>query len=241
MIDKTSRDTGMSPGPGRKAGRLVRLQYALVVLALLILVLFVALAEDAHERLYFPIDLVVSRAVQSFRPAWFDFTMRALTVPGQSLWAVVSVIVVVAIIWFAGAHREALFLLAATAIAEALDIGVKLIVARPRPDEFLIRVAQALHDPSFPSGHVVQYTVFYGFLFVLVYIHMKHSFRRTLLLGVLMFLIVGVGVSRVYLGEHWPSDVVGGYLLGSVWLGVCVWAYRLTRRKKADLNSEPLL
>ena len=95
---------------------------------------------------------------------------------------------------------------------------------------------QPLDSYSFPSGHVLFYAAFFGFLCFLGSTLLKGSWLRALLLIGLGALIALVGLSRIHLGQHWFSDVLAAYLLGSVWLALTVYVYRwgkdrfLTRR-----------
>jgi len=70
------------------------------------------------------------------------------------------------------------------------------------------------------------YTAFFGFLMFLGYTLLKPSFARTVMLVILGSLVGLVGLSRIYLGDHWASDVVGAYLLGSLWLALSIAIYR---------------
>jgi undecaprenyl-diphosphatase len=84
-----------------------------------------------------------------------------------------------------------------------------------------------LLDYSYPSGHVVSYVCLYGFLFFLVYALVTRSWQRTAVLCLLGLLVGLVGISRIHLGHHWASDVLGGYALGTAYLLLLVEAYRL--------------
>src|SRR5262249_9914440 len=81
------------------------------------------------------------------------------------------------------------------------------------------------------SGHVLLFTVFFGFLLFLIYTLEVRSWFRATALWLLGALILLVGLSRVYLGHHWPSDVIGAYLLGSLWLTVVIYLYRKGKRR----------
>jgi membrane-associated phospholipid phosphatase len=121
-----------------------------------------------------------------------------------------------------------------------LNAAIKIIVHRPRPSQSLVQVAQVLNSYSFPSGHVMFYTCFFGFLFFLVYTLLRHSWLRTLLLVFFGALVMLVGISRVYLGEHWASDVLGGYLLGSLALiaSIAFYHWGMNRFFKGRLPAD---
>jgi membrane-associated phospholipid phosphatase len=103
---------------------------------------------------------------------------------------------------------------------------IKLLIQRPRPSGDSVDVFAVLDSYSFPSGHVMFYTILFGFLWYLVYTLLKPSLLRSLLLVLLGGLILGVGASRIYLGQHWASDVLGAYLLGSLILAGIILLYQ---------------
>ena len=108
----------------------------------------------------------------------------------------------------------------------ALGLGIKVLVDRPRPSADLVNVITQLKDYSFPSGHVLFFITFFGFLLFLAYTLLKHSWWRTGLLIILVGMVALIGPSRIYVGQHWASDVIAAYLLGSVWLALSVLIYR---------------
>jgi undecaprenyl-diphosphatase len=103
---------------------------------------------------------------------------------------------------------------------------VKLVVIRPRPDVNLVSVFRQLPSSGFPSGHVLSTTAFCGFLVFLCFTLLKPSAGRNAMLVALTLLIALMGLSRISLGQHWFSDVMGAYLFGSLWLALTIRFYR---------------
>ena len=113
---------------------------------------------------------------------------------------------------------EAAVITVSTLVAGGLGTLAKDLVQRARPSAAFVHIAAYLHDYSFPSGHVIFYTTLFGLTFWVVWIAWKNSLLRNAVLVALALLITVVGFSRVYLGEHWPSDVLGAYCLASLWV-----------------------
>ena len=109
-------------------------------------------------------------------------------------------------------------------ISGVTNQSVKYMIQRPRPASDLVDVFERLASYSFPSGHVMFYVTFFGFVWYVIYTVLNRSVQRSLLLTFFGALIILVGVSRIYLGQHWASDVLGAYLLGSLILvGIIVF------------------
>jgi membrane-associated phospholipid phosphatase len=189
-------------------------------------VVFIVLAFFASRHAYFPIDLTITRWVQTFHPAWFVTFMILVSWAGYLPQAFAVVIVLVSILYFAGFRWEAYTGLIAAVGEALLDEVIKLLIHRPRPLETLVHVDKVLHSYSFPSGHVMFYTVFLGFFMYLAYSRLRASIFRSGMLTLFGGLVGLVGVSRIYLGEHWASDVLGAYLLGSLCLMAVIRIYR---------------
>jgi undecaprenyl-diphosphatase len=110
---------------------------------------------------------------------------------------------------------------------EAVNRIIKLIIGRPRPTANLVEIMQVERSQSFPSGHVTFYLCYFGFLFFLAFAHLpRGSFARRAALTLCALPVLLIGFSRVYLGAHWPSDVLGAYLFGGLWLGLSLHIYR---------------
>ena len=93
---------------------------------------------------------------------------------------------------------------------------IKLAIGRPRPLSSLVDVVAPVSGNSFPSGHVMFYTVFFGFLFFLAWARLPASLGRAAALTICGGLVLLIGPSRMYLGAHWLSDVIAAHLLGLI-------------------------
>lgn len=184
----------------------------------------VALAVAAHTFSVLPGDLGVERELQENRNPIVFAAMYAVSWPGYEPQAAIIFVLVVVGLWLVRLRLEAVFL-ALSVTADGIADLVKLLVARSRPSASLVEVVTHLSSYSFPSGHTVHYTVFYGFLAFVVATRFRVHWIRQVVVAICIALIVLVGFSRVYLGEHWPTDVLGGYLIGGLFLVPFVAAY----------------
>lgn len=189
-------------------------------------VAFILLAILSRTVLYFPIDLAISLAFQSLDVLGLAWLMRWISWPGFNPQAAIITVALILLLYASGLRWEALVTAGTSLAAHSLNLLVKVIVQRPRPSPDLVEVIRQLADFSFPSGHVMVYTAFYGFLWFLSYSLLKPSWKRSLLLVVFGALVLLVGPSRIYLGHHWASDVLGGHLFGGLILVTAVLVYR---------------
>ena len=190
-----------------------------------------ALAVARAGRPYFDADLAVSHAVQSVRGPRLEALMHGVSLADNNVLGPALLIAAAGLVLAAGrAWREAVVLLGVLVAAQALWVVCGRLVNRPRPDPTLVQVRLAAADvhgfPSFPSGHAVYYTAFFGFLWFLTFTLVRPRRYRWPLLTLFGGLVLLVGVARVYLGAHWASDVAGGYLLGAAVLAAGVGVYR---------------
>jgi undecaprenyl-diphosphatase len=113
-----------------------------------------------------------------------------------------------------------------SAVSLLLNFLLKIQVGRLRPTRNLVNIVQAAVGYSFPSGHVMAYIAYWGLLFSfgIILFTGRHWWRTTLLITSAAFVLL-IGPSRIYLGDHWASDVLGAYLIGGVLLGLAVGFY----------------
>lgn len=184
------------------------------------------LAIGASRHPYFQWDLSVSTAIQEVSHPAFHALMYWSSYPGNQLNAWIFGLAVGIALILTRRGREGLVLLAGTSSGALVNAVLKVLVDRPRPDETLIQVWIDYPAASFPSGHVMFYVQLFGFLCWIAW----RSGRpvAALLSGVPVLL---VGPSRVYLGAHWASDVLGGYLGGVLWLVPMIWLQQVLERR----------
>jgi len=198
---------------------------------LLALAAFGALALLTHDdAALLRIDRPIMRAVQSTHWPPYDWVLTHVSDLGFAPLGFITYAVVFAGLYVAGRRFEAVMAVASSALAGVACDEIKQIVGRPRPSGAGIHVAAHLTDFGFPSGHVTHYATLFGFAFYAVAIAWRPGLLRHLVLALLAVLILLVGPSRVYLGEHWPSDVLGAYLFAGAWLAGTIQLYRLLRR-----------
>jgi len=145
--------------------------------------------------------------------------------------------------------QQAIFFALTIMIANGIDALLGDFVGRPRPTPNLIHVTTKLVFNSFPSDHTEHDTVFYGFLLYLSLIKPVRKWKyHWWLLPLQIFAVSAIliiGFSRLYEGEHWITDVLGGYLSGMVWLFLSIFLYRgvtdWRARRKATRDANPVV
>jgi undecaprenyl-diphosphatase len=157
-------------------------------------------------------------------PRWLAETMTNVTAFGSATGLLLVTAAVLGYLLISGRPRTALFVLVATVGGSAIGKLLKLAYGRPRPDlvPHLVDVVSA----SFPSGHAADSAIVYLTLAALIARTVPDRAVRLYLLSVAILLTLMIGASRVYLGVHWPSDVVAGWTFGAAWALLCSAAYR---------------
>ncbi len=180
-------------------------------------------------------DLAITRFVQGHRSPFLDTFFGAVSYPGYPPQVTYLVPVIIIFIGIIGWFKEAFFLFVATMLTSAFGQTVKMWVDRPRPTipeiDFIIHKGLEGGMRSFPAGHVQSYVAILGFLAIILFFKLKQTWLRRVLIFICIFMIVFIGPSRIYMGEHWASDVFGAYLLGFSVLGVTYLGYSYVRNK----------
>jgi membrane-associated phospholipid phosphatase len=174
----------------------------------------------------FSIDLQITKAIQLITLPSFAFLMSLISWPGFFPQTMIIAGVIILLIYTFGLHWEALMALIAALLSTSVNLLVKDLIQRPRPLTGTVDVIAILNSYSFPSGHVMFYLGFFGFIGFLAFSLLKPSIKRSLILAIIVSLVILIGPSRIYSGQHWASDVLGAYLLGSLILVATVQIYR---------------
>jgi len=173
---------------------------------------------------FFPGDKTITRELQKQRNPCFRKLMIAISEPGFPKFGIPLTISLAGIFWALRFRLEAIFILISSS-SNLLNWMVKRLIRRPRPTEELVTVVRVINEPSFPSGHVMHYINWFGLLTYLLAANWRCGKLRNLLIALCVSMIALIGPSRIFLGAHWPSDVMAGYIYGGLWFGSVMAIY----------------
>lgn len=184
--------------------------------------LFLSVADEVGEGETDAIDRSLLLAMRTpgapsdpVGPRWFEESMRDITALGGFTLLTITVIVAALLLVFHDRKREAAVFTLTVIAAQISSQALKAFYDRPRPD--LVTHGSHVYSQSFPSGHsVMAAATFFTLATVLASVEAKKR-TKALIYGLAAVFVAGVGISRVYLGVHWPTDVLGGWALGASW------------------------
>jgi membrane-associated phospholipid phosphatase len=198
---------------GRAFMSVYGLLVALATLAFIGLIVFVR-DEDSIKNF----DAPIARAIQGVPWPAGGWLLTHTSDLGWFPNDAASVTVIAVLLFLLRLRLESIVIVVSTLLAGEAGTIVKDLVQRARPSATFVHLTARLADYSFPSGHVIFATVLFGTTFWVVWITWRSSWARNAVLIVLVLPIVLMGPSRVYLGEHWPTDVIGAYCLAGLWV-----------------------
>lgn len=212
-----------------------------VLLILVVLWGFIQLADevlegDTHdfdiwlvERLRTPDDLSVPVG-----PRWVQEAGRDATALGGFLWLMFSTFATAGYLWLDRKRHLSMFLLGSAVSGYIVSTLLKAYFQRPRPD-LVPHLSYVYNTTSFPSGHSMNAAVIYLTLGAMVAMSVSRKRLKLYVLGVACFITAIVGASRVYLGVHYPTDVLAGWMAGLIWALLC-WLVARWLQRRGDVE-----
>lgn len=212
---------------------------------IIILIVFGWIAQLVSGQRIAAFDNKITDAVRSVHSDTMTFWMKGFTELGSEIFVILMIVVFAAALAVIGYRRELIFYLGVIGSSALLNLLLKVIFQRARPD--IDRIVEA-SGFSFPSGHSMSAFTLYGMTIYFLWKHLKYRWMRTAVILIGTVIIAMIGISRIYLGVHYPSDVIGGYLVSAAWLIMSIGLYEryleqrwLSRkfRLQAERNGGP--
>jgi undecaprenyl-diphosphatase len=218
------------------------LQWLLLGLGVCVFVLlFWALASEVAEGDTQGFDVKIVQAMRNptnpsvpIGPTWLQYAMVDVTALGGPTILSLMLLAVVGFLLLQTRYHTALFIAAAAVTGEILSFILKAYFHRARPT---VVPNLRIMSPSFPSGHAMESAIVYLTLGAVLMRVAETRVTKTYLLGVAGLLTFMVGISRVYLGVHYPTDVIAGWTVGLVWASIC-WLFAQHFEVSAGLKAE---
>jgi membrane-associated phospholipid phosphatase len=196
-------------------------------LASCLIILFVVaqIADEVLEKESFAFDRTLLLWIHSFANPNLDRVMLAITHFGNPSIVITVALVSFGILWWRHYQKEAKIFAIACLGASILNTGLKLFFTKPRPQLWTGLISETSF--SFPSGHALGSFVLYG---AIAYLLATCYPQLSILIYTLaVILIAAICISRLYLGVHWPTDIIAGYGIGFLWLTICTTMLKLQR------------
>jgi undecaprenyl-diphosphatase len=194
---------------------------------------FIAMSLLVKAEYMVNFDKLLISFIQGMETARLTSAMKFFTYIGTLRFISILTILIFFFLFYGLKHRlEILILLAVVFCTPILNRLLKLYFHRARPDfHRLIEIG----GYSFPSGHAMNAFSFYSILAFLLWRHAPSRLARTAVILVSTFMVLAIGTSRIYLGVHYPSDIVGGFLASGFWVAAVIWFFQ--RYKERQRNS----
>lgn len=188
----------------------------------------ISLLISDHKIIHF--DSTVISAVQGLESPTLTSVMKFFTFIGSTKMVIILSLLIMLFLYKVLHHRLELILFTVVILgAAALNFLLKHLFHRMRPN--LHRLID-ISGFSFPSGHAMSAFALYGIVAFLLWRHIPTKWGRSLLIFISSFMILMIGISRIYLGVHYPSDIIGGYFASGFWLAISIWFFQFYIEKR---------
>ena len=218
--------------------KLIRYLFSGFMISLVSLIGFCSIAILGKGQKLIQFDQVLISAIQSFESPTLTLVMKFFTQIGSFSSMFVIILFVSLFLYFVLKHRiELILFIFVVAGTPMINQALKQFFHRARPD--LHRLIE-IGGYSFPSGHAMNAFAVYGIITFLLWRHISSHLGRTILILISSGFIFMIGTSRIYLGVHYPSDIIGGYFASGFWLSSAIWffqRYKERRTKRKALSN----
>ena len=208
-----------------KTVKKLTLKYALTMMVIILLLvgIFYIISRQISSKDILTFDENIISFVQKYISEDVTIWVLRLTDLGSIHFIVPAIIVVSLLLLWRKKYALVIFILSANVFGGILNKSLKWFFKRERPDILPVIMEKGY---SFPSGHSMGSLILYGSI-AYILIHLVHSrWGKVMSILVAGFLILAIGISRIYLGVHYPTDIVGGYSIGTAFLLLCILAFR---------------
>jgi undecaprenyl-diphosphatase len=206
-------------------------------ISLISLLAFGGMALLVRKNTIVSFDSNIISYVQGLEAPWLTTIMKMFTFIGDTVPVIVLSLLSLFLLYKVLNHRAELILFIAVILgANILFLTLKMFFQRARPD--LHRLAEA-SNYSFPSGHATMAFALYGVLTFILWRHISTSFKRTIHILVSGVIILAIGISRIYLGVHYPSDILAGYFISAFWLTLAIGFFQHYKERRKTKVSIP--
>ena len=172
----------------------------------------------------FPGDRWLMERISSYNNLGINLTYTFFNHIGSRTGFMFSVVPLIVGFWIFGKRRESLAFTAMVFVHLSAFL-LKMLIDRPRPLPMLHEISS--ESASFPSSHAIHSVLFFGFMGYILWPWVRSSTLKLMMALLIFIAIILIGIARVHVGAHWPSDVLGGYAYGSVFLWILIWISRL--------------
>lgn len=198
-------------------------------------VLFDYLASAIENQSIEHFDLVVITFIQGMEMSWLTPIMKVFTWVGSGYVVAFITIIVFILLFFIYRYRVQAFLLVTVILGTViLNPLLKIYFKRERPEIYRILDATGY---SFPSGHTMMAFSLYTIIAYIVWRNMRTTLNRVLLILFTTFMILTISTSRIYLGVHYPSDIVGGFIASAFWVSIAIAVYGFYQDRRKNKGN----
>ncbi|MGZ4160697.1 MAG: phosphatase PAP2 family protein [Neobacillus sp.] len=189
---------------------------------------FISLLISDHRIITFDSSVIAS--IQGRESPMLTSLMKFFTFIGSAPFVIILSVLLLVFLYKVLHHRlELILFIAAVAGSAVINQVLKSIFHRVRPNlHRLIDVS----GYSFPSGHAMNAFTVYVIISFLLWRHIPSKLGRSILLFLSILMILAIGISRIYLGVHYPSDIIGGYFASGFWLAIAIWVFQFYKEKR---------